>query len=269
MRLGISSYSYGWAVGVPGNRPDRPLSVLGLLEKAREFGVSVLQIGDNLPLHEQSDPELDEILRVSMEYGVQIETGTRGFKREILLRYAELASFFHSPILRVVTDMREYEPDADEIVAVAIEVMPEFKKRGVILAIENHDRFRSRELARIIERIGSDWAGICLDTVNSIGAAEGAETVVDHLASYTVNLHVKDFSIRRLPHLMGFTVEGRPAGQGMLNIPWLQERLAHSCRDMSAILELWTPPELDFSLTLSKEERWVEESIAYLKRIRL
>jgi sugar phosphate isomerase/epimerase len=136
---------------------------------------------------------------------------------------------------------------------------------GIQLGIENHDRFPARTLRSMIEAAGSDRIGICLDTANSLGAAEGLETIVSVLGSLTLNLHLKDFCIARVPHLMGFTVEGRPAGGGMLDVRWLLDQLAPFGRCETAILELWTPPESDIAQTVAKEEAWAAESVAFLK----
>ncbi len=111
------------------------------------------------------------------------------------------------------------------------------------------------------------WVGICLDTVNSFGALEGPQVVVDTLGPLTVNLHVKDFTIFRASHMMGFTVEGRPAGQGKLDIPWLLGELKRHGRECNAILELWTPPESSLDETIRKEQQWAEESVTYLRKL--
>ena len=51
MQLGISSYTFSWAVGIPGYpQPLQPLTALALLDRASELGVGVVQIADNLPL---------------------------------------------------------------------------------------------------------------------------------------------------------------------------------------------------------------------------
>ncbi|NTW36601.1 MAG: hypothetical protein HGB17_10810, partial [Syntrophobacteraceae bacterium] len=50
MRLGIGSYTFPWAVGMPGHRPAQPMTALDLLDKATQLGVGVVQICDNLPL---------------------------------------------------------------------------------------------------------------------------------------------------------------------------------------------------------------------------
>ncbi len=267
MHLGISSWTYTWAVGVPGCPPQHPLQPRDLLERAAALGVRVLQICDNLPLHKQPEVELAVLARRAGELGVQIEVGTRGIAPEHLLHYLELATRFRSPILRVVVDTAEHHPEVDEVVATLRDLAPKFERAGVYLAIENHDRFRARELARIIERIASPQVGICLDTVNSFGALEGPEVVVAALAPLAVNLHLKDFAIRRANHTMGFVVEGCPAGQGQLDVPWLLESVQAHGREMSAILEQWTPPEPDLAATIVKEAAWAEESICYLRTI--
>jgi sugar phosphate isomerase/epimerase len=100
-----------------------------------------------------------------------------------------------------------------------------------------------------------------------MGAGEGFETVAEILIPYTINLHIKDFTIFRVPHKMGFIIEGRPAGKGMLNIPDLISRTSQTGLCRSAILELWTPPEQAIEATLKKEAKWADESIEYLKSV--
>jgi sugar phosphate isomerase/epimerase len=147
------------------------------------------------------------------------------------------------------------------------DLLPEFQRTGIKLAIENHDRLKAREFEEIILSAGSEWIGICLDSVNSMGAGEGFGTVADILIPYTVNLHIKDFTVSRLPHKMGFAIEGRPAGKGMLDIPGLIERTSETGICRSAILELWTPPETELQDTILKEQEWADVSINYLKKI--
>ncbi len=265
MRLGISSFTYGWAVGAPGHPPKHPLGMMGLLNKAAELGVHLIQVADNLPLHRLSPEELTTFQTRAREQNVCIEVGTRGIAPDHLLRYLELAQRFGSPILRVVIDTADHHPEPDEVVSLLRIVIPEFERAGVCLAIENHDRFRAATLADIIHRTGSHYVGICLDTVNSFGAQEGPEAVVRVLGPLTVNLHIKDFAVVRAAHNMGFTVEGRPAGQGQLDIPWLLQKLSHMGRDVNAILELWTPPQATLEDTIALEDAWARSSIAYLR----
>jgi sugar phosphate isomerase/epimerase len=223
-------------------------------------------VADNLPLDRLSEDELDEFGSRARQGGIQVETGTRGIAPPHLQRYLSLAVRLGSPILRVVIDTPDYHPTPEEAVELLAPLKREFEQHGVVLAIENHDRFPVRVLAGMVRQLG-DWAGICLDTVNSFGALEGPQSVVEALAPLTVNLHVKDFTIFRASHSMGFTIEGRPAGQGRLNLPWLLDVLRGYGRDPNAILELWTPPEDTLEGTIAREQRWAEESVAYLRTL--
>lgn len=267
MRLGISSYTYTWAVGVPGHFPDQRLDAFGLINKAAELGVSCVQIADNLPLHMLSDDQLDKLSDHAAQSGIAIEVGTRGLTSDHFHAYLNLAEKLKSPILRMVVDAQNYHPDKEEIISFIRDHLPELEQRNMILALENHDRFSARTFEEIIERIGSDRVGICLDSVNSMGAGEGIESVVDRLGPLTVNLHIKDFSVQRVYHMMGFTIEGKPAGQGMLPIEEIIEKLVTYQRCESAILELWTPPEKTIKETIVKEDKWAVESIDYLSNV--
>jgi sugar phosphate isomerase/epimerase len=267
MQLGLSSYTYTWAVGVPGSMPPKPLSPNDLADLAAISGLMLVQIADNLPLEKMDKNELINLRKYAAAKGVDIEMGGRGLTTEHTIKCLETANILNSPILRMVIDGAGYEPDLNSVISAIKELLPEFKSRKIKLAIENHDRFKAREFEKIIQSVGSEWVGICLDSVNSMGAGEGFEEVSKILLPYTINLHVKDFTIKRVAHKMGIIIEGSPAGNGMLNIPELLSKLANTGNCNSAILELWTPPEKDISLTIEKESAWADKSIIYLKSI--
>jgi 3-oxoisoapionate decarboxylase len=267
MQIGISSYTYTWAVGVPGSMPVKPLSAKGLIDKASSAGIPVVQIADNLPLERLTLDQLQDILDYAALRNVKIEMGGRGMTPDHTLECLKSAEILRSPVLRMVIDGQNFEPDIAEISAIISELLPEFKSVNIKLAIENHDRFKAREFEKIIQNVGSDMVGICLDSVNSMGAGEGFEEVARILLPYTINFHVKDFTIRRVSHKMGIIIEGAPAGKGKLNIGEVVARLNEKGQCNSAILELWTPPEDDFENTIIRENNWANESLEYLKSI--
>ncbi len=269
MQLGISTYTYGWAVGMPGNRPPQPLDELVLLDRVVQLGFRLVQFGDNLPLHELPAEQLIELGQQATQGSIRLEVGARGLTDKRLDQYIALTHQLSGRLLRFVIDGKDYEPTVDEVVGILQNALPTLTKAGVTLGLENHDRLLAREFAGIIERAGSAQVGICLDSVNSMGAGEGLLEVVRTLAPYTVNLHLKDFGVQRLPHLMGFQIDGRPAGRGMLNIPWLVEQVNQFGHCQTAILEQWVVPELTIEATIAKEAAWAEESIMYLKESRL
>lgn len=267
MKLGVSSYTFAWAIGAPGYPPAVPMNAFDLLDLAHEFKVGVVQIADNLPLDHLTDAERARLRAQADAYGIQIEVGTRGIGADHLRRYLALAQYFGSPILRVVVDTRDDHPSPDGVIERLRPLLPDFAAAQVILAIENHDRFTTDALIHIVRRLDSSHVGICLDTVNSFGALEGPALVVERLGPWTVNLHIKDFAVRRADHNMGFTVEGRPAGQGQLDVPWLLREVGKHGRDVNAILELWPPPGESLDATIAKERSWAEISVDYLQGV--
>ncbi len=267
MKPGISSYTYTWAVGVPGSMPERPLSAYDLIDKACDNGLTLLQIADNLPIEKMPETALKELDQYARKKSVSIEIGGRGLNPEHTMQCLHTAELLNSKILRMVIDTQGFEPDCAEIISIIKNLIPELKERKIRLAIENHDRLKARQFEEIIQSVATEWVGICLDSVNSMGAGEGFETVSEILIPYTINLHIKDFTIFRVSHKMGLVIEGRPAGKGRLNIPELVAKLSLTGRCNSAILELWTPPGSDLRATISKEKEWAEESINYLKSL--
>lgn len=265
MVLGISSFTYGWGVGM---NPDNPkLDAFDLLKKVGAYGLKCLQIGDNLPLHNMTDSVMKEFKVVLKENGIRLEVGARKLTEDQLQRYLEISKFLNAPLLRFVIDADNYQPSGQTIISILRNALPELRQSQVTVAIENHDRFKSRELAEVIDAIADEHVGICLDSVNSMGAGEGLEWVADVLAPYTVNLHIKDFVIQRFSHQMGFIVAGAPAGTGMMDIRSIIEKLLPFGRCKSAILEQWTPPEAALDMTIEKEMLWADEGINYLKSL--
>lgn len=260
VKVGLGSYALAWAIGVPGYEPDQPLDVFGFVRVAAEHGFSLVQIADNLPLHTLSEDDLERLRTLTKDLGLEVEVGTRGIENGNLERYLNLASFFASPILRVVVDSDTHHPEPDEVVETVQDVLPAFVEAGVTLAIENHDRFKAKDLLGIMERLNSPRVGICLDTVNSFGALEGPEVALSTLGPHVVNLHIKDFAVRREGHNMGFRIFGTPAGEGSLDIPWLISTLKGMGREFAAILELWPPPENSPEETIVKELAWLKRS---------
>ena len=266
MRLGIGSYTFTWAAGVPGHPPARPLTPRQLLQRAVRLGVRVVQFCDNLPLVGRPEAELAALEIQAREHGLAIELGTRGLRDPApLLACLALARRFASPFVRLVVDAAGHEPSPAECVARLRPLLPRFADAGVKLALENHDRFSSATLAALVEELGPDRVGICLDTVNSFGALEGPEVVVRTLAPYTLNLHLKDFTVTRVSSQLGFVIQGCPAGRGRLNVPWLLDQLRAAGRDVNGILELWTPFGPTLEATLRRERRWADASVRSLR----
>jgi len=260
MELGLSSYTYPWAVGISGFMPEKPMNIPELIQKVKAFGLNRLQICDNISFETLPEPE-------DLPKNFQMEIGTRRLEKANLLKHLAICKKYNSTFLRVVIDDSDFHPSENQVIDIIRSVIHDFKDANIILAIENHDRFTVETLVNIITKTDKDFVGICLDTANSLGAGEGIKEVVKGLAPYTINLHVKDFKISRLSHKMGFLVDGCPTGEGMLNIPYVLQELEKYKRCISATLEVWSSPTSLIEETIKIEEKWASNSIKYVQSI--
>ena len=268
MKLGISSWSLPWAIGLAGYpQPDRPLDGIGLLEKAVEANAAVVQIADNLPLHELPVPELDRLRDAARSRKLTLEAGTRGFDPEHLARYVVIAHRIGARVLRTVISGSLCGSEEMAAVENGIrQVLSALEKHDVTLALENNEAFSAEEFAGIIRRLASPRVGICLDTANSLGRPETLATVVEHLAEHTVMFHAKDYEIRRIDTRMGFSVVGRAAGDGRVNFDWVLAELRKRERTaISVIVEHWPPFAGTIQETIRIEESWLAQSVRFLR----
>ncbi|TVQ22929.1 MAG: hypothetical protein EA382_11175 [Spirochaetaceae bacterium] len=283
MTIGLSTYTYPWAFGIPDQpKPKRPMTHGDLIREAARLGVSVVQLADNAPLVVS---RLEAVGASAAAAGVTVELGVRGTDPRLLADSIALCERVGARVLRTVPDIAMPVGDrshcaaaagtvaagatiaagtgtADAIAADLSTLVPALDAAGVTLCVENYEGCPVAALARAIELIGSQRVRVCLDSLNSIGRSEGYDEVVALLGPLTSNLHVKDYSIRRVDHRLGFLVEGRSAGDGDLPLDDLLSRVPDA---VSAIVELWTPWQGSLDATVELEARWAEQSVAALR----
>ena len=268
MFAGIGTYTFPWAFGDDHGIKNN-FTALQLLDYACRNSIQYVQFGDNYPLHELSKERLQNIKIFAAESNINIEVGTRRLTIENAGRYINIAGFFGADFLRMVIDDENYHPGIDDIIIAIKEILPLLKNNNILLAIENHDRFKAAVLKHIIQSTDEAYVGICLDTANSLGAGEGITEVLQILKPYVINLHIKDILIKRADHKMGFIVEGTAAGEGIIDIPSIINQLKETGRCKTATLEVWSNAAGTIEETIAKEKQLAEKSIHYLKQFLL
>ena len=266
MKLGIGTYCYMWSIGFKGAVPEKPLTALGLLEKARELGVGLVQVGPNLPLDKLPESELNEFVRQAREWNIELELGTRGLDTDHLVSQVTLAKRIGSKILRTIPELEGKPLEFRYIPEYLRAIKPLLEKEEVKLGMEN-GKIPAEDLRWALEQAPSPYIGVILDTVNSLAVPEGWRHVTKVLAPYTICLHHKEFVVQRVWYMMGFTVEGRPAGKGQLDTTWLLDTLQASGARFNVILEVWPPEQMTLQETVSLENAWVKESVSYLRTL--
>lgn len=264
MKIGISSWSCTWAIGVAGHPPpENPMGVMALLDRAAGLQADVLQIADTLPLHLLPATGLRELAEEAAHRNIALEAGTRGMDSSHLLRYLDIAVMLGAKLVRTLP----YDGDDCPDIAVALKrlnaVKREYEKAGVVLGIENYECHPSSWFAQLVQAVDSPFIGICLDAVNNLGRGESFAEVIGNLGRHTVNFHCKDYRITRSPTTMGFDVSGCPAGEGMLDLSLASQMLRD---DISWIIESWVPWQSDSASTLAMEKDWLVRGMGNLRR---
>lgn len=266
MHLGLGTYTFPWNIMLSDSFPLHSFTFRDMLRFTADNNIRFFQFCDNYPLHLLTKSERSELKKLTVEKNIQLQAGTRGLRFDHIAHYLSIASGLNAAFLRVVIDDENYHPAERDIVEIIRALLPSLKEAGIVLAIENHDRFKAKTLAAIINQTDAASVAICLDTANSLGAGEGTGEIIPVLLPHTVNLHIKDFIIARVSHKMGFTISGAAAGKGMLDIPWLLNECSQYERCSTATLEIWMDEEKTPEKTILKEMELVTESIKYLKK---
>lgn len=264
--FGISSWSYPWSIGVKsGPQPERKMTALELLEKAKSLGVGLVQIADNLPLENFSGEELESLVEFANKNNIKIEVGTKGTDPEHMMLFLDIAKKLRSPIVRTLPALFGKKAVLEEVRTNIIDVIPEYEKAGITIVLENTEAFKAIEYVHLMESIDHPNFRMCVDLANALGTMEGPEYVMDELLPFCGNYHIKDVEVVRSQTLMGFSVNGKPTGQGQIPLKSVLEKLKQSANYPSVIIELW-PPLLDsIEETIQLEHRWVEESVAFMQ----
>jgi 3-oxoisoapionate decarboxylase len=249
MAIGLSTYAFFW----------RKLSLHDMLKQTNELGCTVFQICDYPAVELLSTAELADVRDTAADLGIELELGTRGVAPEHLHRYLDLCKQLNATLLR---SMLQQTGDS---AAMLKEAMPAFESEGVTVALETYEQVPTPELIRVIDAVGSDALGICLDPANCVAGLELPHDVVDRAAPYVKNMHIKDFAFTRQAGWVGFTLAGCPLGEGLLDYDDMVAVVDPASRGINQIVEHWLPWQDDAETTCLYEAQWTQHSVEYLR----
>ena len=265
MKLGISSYTYPWAAGLPDARPNHPLTPLQLLEKADDLGVGIVQFGPNMPVQQLSEKDLGEVVKRAEASRIDVEIATNSIDPQRLKAQINFAKRIGAILLKTTPERAGGRlPMRAELLDCLRSIESDLAEEKVRLAIDN-SRIPAAELNEVLGSIRSPWLGVALDTVNPLALPHGWQMSVRVLGHRTLSLHIKDFVVLPEAHGMGFSVQGCPVGKGQLNVPWLVESFAALRIVPSALLECWTPQQNTLEETIALEAAWAKQGVDYLR----
>ncbi len=131
--------------------------------------------------------------------------------------------------------------------------VPILEKHRLTLGLENHKDWTAEELLGVMREYNSEYLGVCLDTGNNIALLDDTRELVETLAPFTTNTHLKDMAVAEYPD--GFLLVEMPFGEGMLDVPWIVKTVARARPATRFTLEMFTRSPL--KIPCLTEKFWV------------
>jgi sugar phosphate isomerase/epimerase len=206
-KMGLVTYSLGihrrnkWD-----GRHEDLCPALALLEEARQLGAGGIQV--ELPARDAA--QFPELKKRAEQYEMHVEAIISPPKNEVDLdrfeRSVGQAKEAGATLARTVIipgrryerfktsdEFREFERRGLRSLQLA---EPILKRHQFRLAVENHKDQRTWERLAVLERISSEYIGMCVDVGNSFALMEDPLEAVRAFAPWAMTVHLKDQAVR-------------------------------------------------------------------------
>jgi sugar phosphate isomerase/epimerase len=271
-RMGFTSDSFAM---IRWSSPQQILEVDRLMELAVEFGAG----GAHGGMTDVSFAYARKVREMKEKYGLYVEIQT------FLPRLGEDPSVFEHAVrvskeagassLRVVcllgrryemfntaAEWRQAVAGFHKQIATAVPIVEKYK---MPLGIETHKDWTVEEQLALTRSYSSEYLGVCLDTGNNISLLDDMMEVVEKLAPYTFNVHLKDMAVEEYEE--GFLLAEVPLGEGMLDMKRIVDTIRKARPEVNFSLEMITRDPLQ--IPCLTEKYWAtfpERNGVYLAR---
>lgn len=113
---------------------------------------------------------------------------------------------------------------------------PIMAKHRMRLAVENHKGHRVNERLDLLQRLSSEWIGMCVDTGNSFALCEDPMDVVRAYVPFAFSVHVRDHAVQEYED--GFLFGETAIGQGFFDVPAMVRVLREAHPEVRFSLEV-------------------------------
>ena len=145
---------------------------------------------------------------------------------EQVARGLKASQIFGAKCMRCVLGGDPERPQIDAHIDDMIKAVRGMRSRildsGVKLAVENHGGdLQARELKGMIEAVGTDVMGVCLDSGNPVWMLEDPHMTLEMLIPYAETCHIRDSAVWKVPE--GIAVRWVNMGEGNVDIDgWIR-----------------------------------------------
>jgi len=148
--------------------------------------------------------------------------------------WRELHSILGNEVDRYQSTISWSQQLSDSIAAIR-NLRPQLRDHGCRINLEPHGDTTTFELVHVVEDVGQDIAGVCLDTANVLCFAEDPVAAARRVAPYTHLTHSKDAIVYFCDK--GVRRQVRPPGQGVLDWEKILAALGEFSPDLPLSIE--------------------------------
>ncbi|UVI33254.1 sugar phosphate isomerase/epimerase family protein [Paenibacillus spongiae] len=243
MRVGLSMFGTTYAMGLHPKSGRLPITPDQLLDQAAEAGLQ----GVELPPSILKGTDLSAIASKAREREMYITIASDGYDPDMLSDVFDLAVKLGAATVRTVVggakiggDRREmagkWKPFLEDVLGGLEAATRIAEKKGIVLALENHQDVASEELIWLCERIASPHFGLTLDTGNPLATAEMVVDFAERISPYIKHVHLKDYWCYLSTE--GYRLVRCPVGQGVVDFPSLLNLFRHAAPNVAMSIEI-------------------------------
>jgi sugar phosphate isomerase/epimerase len=189
-------------------------------------------LGDEAAVRQVRDHAERLAVKVQLAYG-SLCPSSRSFNAKLgtieeqLARALKASQIFGAKCMRCVLGGDPERPQIDMHIDNMVKAIRPHRTRildsGVKLAVENHGGdLQAREMKMLVEAVGRDVMGVCLDSGNPVWMLEDPHMTLETLIPYAETSHVRDSAVWKVPE--GIAVRWVNMGDGNVDIDgWVRK----------------------------------------------
>jgi sugar phosphate isomerase/epimerase len=153
-----------------------------------------------------------------------------GTLEEQVARALKASQIFGARCMRCILggdpERPQIEMHMENMIKAVRALRPRILDSGVKLAVENHGGdLQAREMKAMVEAVGTDVMGVCLDSGNPVWMLEDPHMTLETLIPYAETSHVRDSAVWKVPE--GIAVRWVNMGEGNVDIDgWIRKFVA-------------------------------------------
>ena len=171
-------------------------------------------------------------IKLQLAFG-SVCPSARGFNAQLgtleeqVARALRASQIFGARCMRCIlggdAERPQIETHIDNMIKAVRGIRSRIADSGVKLAVENHGGdLQAREMKMMVESVGTDVMGVCLDSGNPVWMLEDPHMTLETLIPFAETSHVRDSAVWKVPE--GIAVRWVNMGDGNVDIDgWIQK----------------------------------------------